>query len=96
MMYEILNALTNRPQTRRDLCRKVGISDRKLRKYISLLRREGYPVCSSSQVSGYWLGDQSDRKALAADYRHRAAQMYEIANKLEAGAAKEGQVEFDV
>lgn len=89
---KLLECLTEHPQSRDVLRKKLGCSDRMLRIMVTELRKEGYPVCSSSYRKGYWLGTQADRKALAREYRHRGAQMYDIANKLEAGASKSEEV----
>ena len=95
MKQRLLETLTRTPQSRESLCRRLGCSDRTLRMLVTELRMDGEPVCSNSQTKGYWLGTQADRKHLAAEYRHRGAQMYHIANKLEAGARKE-QIQWDV
>jgi hypothetical protein len=41
------------------------------------------------------MGDTADRKVLVREYRARGAKMFDLANKLEAGAGRE-QVRFDV
>lgn len=96
MKQKLLEILTEHPQSRDVLRRKLGCSDRMLRSMVTELRRDGYPVCSSSHRNGYWLGTQADRKALAREYRHRGARMFEIANKLESGATKSNQVRWDL
>lgn len=95
MKEKLLALLTDKPQSRELLCIKLQVSDRKLRKAVEDLRREGYPICSSSHRTGYWMGDTADRKVLVREYRARGAKMFELANKLEAGAGRE-QVRWNV
>ena len=95
MKERLLAILTDKPQSRELLCIKLHVSDRKLRKAVEDLRREGYPICSSSHKTGYWMGDATDRKVLVREYRARGAKMFELANKLEAGAGRE-QVRWNV
>ena len=95
MKEKLLAMLTDKPQSRELLCIKLHVSDRKLRKAVEDLRREGYPICSSSHRRGYWMGDATDRKVLVREYRARGAKMFDLANKLEAGAGRE-QVRWNV
>jgi biotin operon repressor len=87
--------LTNRPQSREILCKRIGCSDRVLRRAVRELRLSGVPVCSSSQTKGYWLGNDDEAKHLARDYRSRGLKCLEAARKIEATRAKGGQIVWE-
>jgi hypothetical protein len=59
LALKINNTLVNVPATvqRRDLAVLTGLGDRRVRIVIKELRRLGYPIVSSSGMSGYWLTD---------------------------------------
>ena len=93
MRDKLLSALTGRPQTRESLCRKLNVTDRKLRRTVRELRLDGVPVCSNSKTGGYWLGSNKDTERMISEYRSRAAKMFEAARKMEEAVEREGQID---
>ena len=93
---KIMSILGCQKITRAELARCVGVNDRTVRLAIMELRREGYSICSDSNGSGYWLGNQEETRKTIATYRHRAIMCLETANEMEKRLELEGQVEADV
>jgi biotin operon repressor len=86
--------LTNRPQSRESLCRRIGCSDRRLRLAVQELRAAGIPICSNAQTSGYWIGSEEEIRHLARDFRSRGLSLLEVSRKLELGIGKDEQVRW--
>ena len=95
MKQILLSALTSRPQKRKDLCRKVGCSDRVLRRLIRELRLEGIPVCSNSHTPGYWLGNEDETKHMVREMQHRGLQCLEAARKMELNRQRGEQIGWE-
>jgi len=53
--------LTHKPQSRQDLCKRIGCNDRMLRAAVMELRTIGYPVCGWNNDSAYWMIEGSVR-----------------------------------
>lgn len=61
--------------TRQQLCNLTGWSDRRVRKEIETLRREGYPILSFSEGPGYWYSgdiEEIERYLKEVDSRSRS------------------------
>lgn len=80
--YAVLSRLTKKPQSRAKLKKMCCISDRFVRRVIDELRLEGYPVCSMSTVSGYWLGTPEECKRTARELESRAYKLLRTARAL--------------
>lgn len=91
----VIDALTSKPKSRFQLCIECGLADRALRREIEALRKAGHPICSSSHKGGYWLGDDTDKKRLVAEYRSRAYSMMKTASAIESGAI-DGQERWEL
>lgn len=92
---DVLNALTEKPKSRRQLASECGLSDRALRKEIKRLRDNGYPICSNSESGGYWIGREDDVRRLIAEYHSRAMKELATARAL-ARRALDGQERWNV
>ena len=90
--YTLVNYLRQLPIgeriSMRDLASWRGVSEREIRKRVEVLRRAGFPVCSSPirGQSGYWWGGDSeaDRRATARLFWLRAMNTVIQAKRLEA------------
>lgn len=80
----VLSILTNKPQDRYTLSRILGINERTFRSAVRELRREGYPIITVSNGSGYKLGTRKEAQAVAREMRSRAYDMLRTASALEA------------
>lgn len=87
--------LTHKPQSRQDLCKRIGCNDRMLRAAVRELRLRGVPVCSNAQTKGYWMGSNEDAKHLALDLRSRGLKLLEASRKVEVTLAKGGQIGWE-
>jgi|LGOV01.1.fsa_nt_gb biotin operon repressor len=67
--------------SRKELERKVGISDRAVRNCISSLRTDGIPVCSNSGTSGYFIADSNDEVDHFLNENHKRAMVLLTINK---------------
>lgn len=81
---KLLMVLTDKPQSRALLARKLGCSDRALRRAVRELRKEGHTVCSDSEMGGYWLGTDEETKRLVKELEHRGLDLLETARKIKA------------
>lgn len=81
---KLLSNLKEYPQSRRILSKKMGVSDRALRKAIEGARLQGIPICSNSQTDGYWLGSSADIRHTIAEYEARGLRALEVARKMKA------------
>ena len=67
--------------SRKELERKVGISDRSVRSCIAALREEGIPVCSNSHTSGYFIADTEEEVDHFLNENHKRAMVLLRINK---------------
>lgn len=79
---DLLEMLKESKQTRFDLRMGLKTSDKMVRKHIRELRQKGYPICSNSQCTGYWLGDDKDVQTTIAEYHSRILEMLEAVEGL--------------
>ena len=96
MKQKLMKTLTYTPQTRSRLCEVLGISDRRLRRLIAELRAEGKPVCSSSKIPGYWIGQGDDVTVIINDLRSRGLALLEQANRMQIQRQIDGQKKMDI
>ena len=87
---ELKDTLTDKYQTRGDLCILLStdtrrVRDRKLRDAVKELRRLGYPVVSSSHLKGYKYGTREEVEAAAREFEKRGKECFENARALRAG-----------
>lgn len=87
---ELRDILTDRYQTRAELCSILStaghqVRDRALRDAVKELRRQGYPVVSSSKLKGYKYGTRKEVEAAARELEHRGVDCLESARALRAG-----------
>lgn len=75
--------LTDRPQSRQVLATKLGVSDRRLRRLVQELRKEGVPVYSSSYEKGYRYGTDAEMQKYKAEVVHRIAELMKIVRALD-------------
>lgn len=68
---DLLNELHELPRTRKDLCRTMDISDRRLRRLIREAREHGYVICNNGR--GYYLTtDENEMVTFYKTERRRA------------------------
>jgi len=84
-MYKekLAQILTDKPQSRQVLATKLGVSDRRLRRLIQELRKEGVPVYSSSYEKGYRLGTDAEMQKYKAECVHRIAELMKIVRAMD-------------
>lgn len=82
---KLLSILTDKPQSKEILCKRLNTSERKVRRAIEELRNEGKAVVSFSTAKGYWLGSEVEKRHLIAEYKSRAYKMLNTATALELG-----------
>lgn len=92
--------LATAPIPRSTLSVKLGVSDRYLRQIIRDARKDGWPICSSSNSNsyGYWMGNRSDVKRISRELEHRAMDMLETSRKMkrmQLNKQIEGQIEME-
>ena len=93
MIERLLSILTEHPQSRRVLATRLGVSDRSLRQAVESARLHGYPICSNSMQSGYWIGSDEDVRQTIAEYEARGLKALEVARKMKARQLQ-GQAEM--
>lgn len=74
----------NRTIPARTLASRVGVSEREVRRIVSSLRRQGFPVVSGDD--GYWLGTPDDARRSARRLRAHALLELQAAASLELAA----------
>lgn len=81
------------PVTRERLMRATGMPDRRVRREIEALRKEGYRICSNSARAGYWLAKtEAEYKDFRRNYGSR---LWEGIRTLRAmDGSTEGQMEL--
>ena len=92
---KLLSILYEGKKSREELTRRMGMSDRECRVLISTLRKEGYPICSSSSSGGYWIGSVDEAKRTIAEYRARGRECLSTASMMELQLEISRQMEVD-
>lgn len=70
--------------SRNDLCELTGLTDRKMRKLVSLAKKSGIPIISDSHNKGYYISyDPEAVHRMALEHRSRAYDHLETARALE-------------
>ena len=83
---KILNVLQNTDKyiTRSSLVAKTYTADRYIRRSINELRKEGYPIISSSYKKGYKLAaNENELAQFIAENRKRASDIYQMVEAVE-------------
>ena len=89
---KILNLLSSKPISRCEMAIVLHMSERVIRQHIKEMRDRGVPICSNSRQGGYWLGNATDRRHTAAEYRAKAYKMLPTATMLD--GQLDGQIEI--
>lgn len=84
----------DKPVTRLYLAVKLGISERKVEALVSKLRDNGEPVCSNSEIAGYWLSTGPDLTRTIKEMEHRALVILERTRRMKSRQL-EGQVRYE-
>lgn len=79
----ILELLGDGRKTREDLALALSTTDNIVRQTIGYLREKGYPICSSNQSKGYWIGTIQDRQRSISELRNKALNMLHKATVME-------------
>lgn len=69
--------------SREILAYSLGVSDRTLRATVTRARREGHPICSSSDNKGYRYGYGEEYEHTIRDLRSRARELNRTADAME-------------
>lgn len=86
-MTAVLPFLTRRPQTKKELADRMGISTRAVEESINEARHEGHPILSDGD--GYRLTDDPEEVAtMAARLHKRSTHVHETARALEQTAER--------
>lgn len=91
----LLSILIEGKKSRQELVSRMGLSDRKVRDLIRRMRRDGFPICSSSSGGGYWIGSDSEIRQTIAEYRARAREELNTAIAMEMYLEMSGQMEVE-
>lgn len=91
---ELLQVLTNEPQSKWLLAEKLNTNERTIRRCIKELRDNGYIIVSHSLNSGYRLGSEKDRDGMIREYESRIASMAATVKALKEGKDL-GQMEME-
>ena len=87
-LYTALGVGHKNAQTRRELCKRLGCSDRMLRKGIEILRLD-YAILSRDDGKGYYLPEITDAgRADARRWARRQERRVEAIRAAQAGALK--------
>ena len=78
----VKSILTDKPQDRFVLAKRIGITERNFRKQVRQLRLQGVPVCTSPE-GGYYLASKSECTIEAKKLRSRAYDLLQTAKALE-------------
>lgn len=89
----LLSILYEGKKDREELSRRMSLHDREVRELIKELREEGYPICSSSACSGYWIGTPKEAERTIAEYRARGNKCFKTAMMMERLMQEQGQME---
>ena len=83
----VTDFLTRRPQTKRELAERMGITTRTVEEMVQVERLSGSPILSNGD--GYWLTDDPEQVAsMAARLHRRATTIHDTATALAATAEK--------
>ena len=83
----VTDFLTRRPQTKRELADRMGITTRTVEEMVQVERLAGSPILSNGD--GYWLTDDPEQVAsMAARLHRRATTIHDTATALAATAEK--------
>lgn len=86
-MTSVLPFLTRRPQTKRELAARMGITQRAVEELVNTARHEGHPILSDSD--GYRLTDDpKELEAQARRLRIRAAHQFLTARAVRLSARR--------
>lgn len=96
LSIRLLRCLTDKPISKWDLQRMLASWDQKkkvaycpderaIRRAVTELRQNGYNIASSSDVEGYWLGSDEDKRRTVNELRSRAMKLLKTADALERG-----------
>lgn len=91
----LLSILYEGKKSRAELSKRMHLSDREVRELITALRKEGYPICSSSASGGYWIGSPEETKRTIAEYRARGRECLNTAIAMELCLEMPGQMEVE-
>lgn len=91
----LLSILYEGKKSRAELSKRMHLSDREVREIITALRKEGYPICSSSAFGGYWIGSPEEIKRTIAEYRARGIECLNTAMVMELNMEIDGQEEIE-
>lgn len=91
----LLSILIEGKKSRQELAHRMGMSDRDVRDLISRMRKDGFPICSSSSGGGYWIGSPDEIKRTIAEYRARGHECLNTAIAMEINLEMPGQMEVD-
>lgn len=79
MIYEILSEGAENAQTGKEICNLLHITARDLTAYIERERRQGKPICAStdSRSPGYFLAaDKEEMQRYCRSLNHRAGEIH--------------------
>ena len=85
MLINLIEVLSSREEgsTKQELSTSLGTNERQVRGYIRDARKMGVPIVSSSQERGYYIAQtQDDIQKIIADYKSRAKDMWDTAERL--------------
>lgn len=91
----LLSILIEGKKSRQELARRMGMSDRDVRDLIFRMRKDGFPICSSSSGGGYWIGSPDEIKRTIAEYRAQGHECLKTAIAMEINLEMPGQMEVD-
>lgn len=84
MIYEILQIGAENAISRRALCSMLDMTDRDLRRQVSVERRAGRPILTDTETNGYYLpSNPKDVERFVRSMRNRAKQTTLIADSVE-------------
>lgn len=83
MVYEILLTGAENAQNGRDICGLLHISKRELTQTVERERRQGHPICASTDAKnpGYYLAkDREEMQGYCNSLYHRAGEIHKTRN----------------
>lgn len=84
MIYEILQIGAENAISRRALCSMLDMTDRDLRRQVSVERRAGRPILTDTETNGYYLpSNPKDVERFVRSMRNGAKQTTLIADSVE-------------
>lgn len=91
----LLSILIEGNKSRQELAQRMSLSDREVRDLIARMRKDGFPICSSSAGGGYWIGSEAEIRQTIAEYRARGQECLKTAIAMEINLEMSGQMEID-